>query len=348
VHHRTPCLAFLVAAQALIAQTPASSGSKVAQPRTAPRTADGQPDLQGTWSNATNKPLERPIELGAREFYTVQEAAEVAKKGYQGKRNAPPEVHYDFSQYGMDAMQANFAPNLRTSLIIGPDGRIPPMTREAVLRNGDRAERAKGHEFDGPENRSVMERCLVYGALEGPPMLPPMYNNNMEIVQSPGYVAILNEMYHDVRLIPVDGRPHIPRNIRQWRGDSVGRWDGETLVVDTTNFTDKTPFHGSSENLHVVERFTRTGKGTILYEFTVDDPATWVRPWSAQLVMGPAQGEIYEFACHEGNYGMANNLSGARAEERKAVASPGSDREKTGVLPSRDREGADLPEKGSK
>ncbi len=189
------------------------------------------------------------------------------------------------------------------------------MTPEAVKRNADRAAAAKGHEFDGPESRSLMERCIIYGAMEGPPMLPPMYNNNMEIVQGPGYVAILNEMYHDTRLIPLDGRQHIPQNIRQWRGDSIGRWEGDTLVVDTTNFTDQTPFHGSSENLHVVERFTRTSKDTILYEFTVDDPATWAKPWTAQLVMGPALGQIYEFACHEGNYGLANNLSGARAEE---------------------------------
>ena len=186
-------------------------------------------------------------------------------------------------------------------------------------RARQRAAKNKGHELDGPENRSLTERCILYGGLEGPPMLPAMYNNNMEIVQNAGYVAILNEMYHDVRLIPTDGRAHVAKDIRQWRGDSIGHWEGDTLVVDTTNFTDQTPFHGSSENLHVIERFTRTSASTILYEFTVDDPATWVRPWTAQLVMGPSNGQIYEFACHEGNYGLMNNLSGARAEEKRAA-----------------------------
>ena len=258
---------------------------------TPPRTANGQPDLQGTWTNAVNTPLERPKELGAKEFYTEQEFAELSKKGYLGDRGGPQEVHYNFGQYGMDALQSKFAQNFRTSLVVGPEGRIPAMIPEAVKRNADRAAMNKGHELDGPENRGLTERCLLYGALEGPPMLPAMYNNNMEIVQEPGYVAILNEMYHDVRVIPVDGRSHLPQNIRQWRGDSIGRWEGNTLVVDTTNFTSQTPFHGSSESLHVVERFTRTSAETILYEF----------------------------ACHEGNYGLRNNLSGARAEEKRAA-----------------------------
>lgn len=287
---------------------------------TAPRKPDGRPDLEGTWSNASNTPLERPKELGTKEFYTADEfAALVAKRGFLGDRGGPQEVHYDFAQYGMDAMQSRFAPNLRTSLIIGPEGGIPPMLPEAVKRNVERAANAKAHEFDGPEYRSLTERCIVYGELEGPPMLPPMYNNNMQIVQNPGYVAILNEMYHDTRIIPTDGRPHLAPNIRQWRGDSIGRWEGDTLVVDTINFSDKTHFHGSSENLHVVERFTRTGKDMILYQFTVEDPTTWAKPWSGELVMGPAVGAIYEFACHEGNYGLADILSGARAEEETAA-----------------------------
>lgn len=290
-----------------------------AGPWTAPRMPDGHPDLQGIWSNASNAPLERPKELGTKEFYTADEyAALVAKRGFLGDRGGPQEVHYDFSQFGMDAMQSRFAPNLRTSLIVGPEGRIPPMLPEAVKRNAERAANSKAHEFEGPEYRSVTERCIVYGEAEGPPMLPPMYNNNMHIVQNPGYVAILNEMYHDTRIIPTDGRPHLAPNIRQWRGDSIGRWEGGTLVVDTTNFTGQTHFRGSSENLHVVERFTRTGKDTILYQFTVEDPATWAKPWSVELTMGPALGAIYEFACNEGNYGLADILSGARAEEKNA------------------------------
>ena len=284
-----------------------------------PRLGDGRPDLQGTWTNATNKPFERPKELGSKEFYTQKEYAEVLKKGFVGDRGGPQEVHYDFSQYGMDALQSRFATDLRTSLVIGPEGRVPPMLPEAVKRNAERAAANKGHELDGPENRGLTERCLIYGAVEGPPMLPPMYNNNMEIVQGDGYVAIVNEMYHDTRLIPTDGRPHVPENIRLWRGDPRGHWEGDTLVVDTTNFTNQTAFRGSSEHLHLTERFTRTSAETVLYQFTVEDPHTWAKPWSAELVMGPAIGDIYEFACHEGNYGLRNNLSGARAEEKRAA-----------------------------
>ncbi|HEV2200527.1 MAG TPA: hypothetical protein VGR73_11960 [Bryobacteraceae bacterium] len=310
-----------LSAQSQAAAKPSSKDAKSGREKawTLPRTSDGHPDFQGIWSNATNKPLERPKELGTKEFYTEQEFAEVSKKGFLGDRGGPQEVHYDFSQYGMDALQNRFAPDLRTSLIVGPEGRIPPMTPEAIQRNAARAAKAKGHEFDSVQNRSVTERCLVYGGQEGPPMLPPMYNNNMEIVQSPGYVGILNEMYHDARMIPTDGRPHIPDSVRQWRGDSRGRWEGDTLVVDTTNFTDRTAFRGSSEYLRVVERFTRTGPDTIVYRFTVEDPHTWAKPWTAELVMGPANGEVYEFACHEGNYGLPNILSGARAEEKAAA-----------------------------
>jgi hypothetical protein len=319
----------LPAASQVYATSKPAAVSNQAKAWTAPRKPDGHPDLEGAWSNASNTPLERPKELGTKEFYTADEfAALVAKRGFLGDRGGPQEVHYDFAQFGMDAMQSRFAPNLRTSLIIGPEGRIPPMLPEAVRRNVERAANAKAHEFDGPEYRSLTERCIVYGELEGPPMLPPMYNNNMQIVENPGYVAILNEMYHDTRIIRTDGRPHLAPNIRQWRGDSIGRWEGDTLVVDTINFKDQTHFHGSSENLHVVERFTRTGKDMILYQFTVEDPATWAKPWSGELVMGPAIGAIYEFACNEGNYGLADILSGARAEEETVSAGATTNRQR--------------------
>ena len=320
MNHRLLCSIAALAASTFAAGQTLSPVAKPAAAKTAAtwtpsRTPDGRPDLQGVWSNASNTPLERPKNLGSKEFYTEQEAAELARQGFQGDRGGLQEVHYDFSQFGMDAMQSRFAQNLRTSMIVGPEGRVPPMTPEGQKRNADLAAKAKGHEFDGPESRGLTERCIIYGNAEGPPMLPPMYNNNMQIVQEPGYVAIINEMYHDVRVISTNGRRHVPQNIRQWRGDSVGHWEGATLVVDTTNFTGQTRFRGSTENLHVIERFTRTSPETILYEFTVEDPATWVRPWTAQLVMGPALGQLYEFACHEGNYGMANNLRNARFEE---------------------------------
>ena len=153
-------------------------------------------------------------------------------------------------------------------------------------------------------------------------MMPAGYNANLEIVQGPGYVAIMQEMIHDVRIIPTDGSPHLPSTIRQWMGDSRGHWEGDTLVVDTTNFTDRTAFRGSSANLHVVERFRRVDADTVLYQFTVDDPSTWAHSWSAEIPMMKIQGPVFEYACHEGNYGMANNLSGARADEKKAETQP--------------------------
>jgi hypothetical protein len=280
-----------------------------------PRTPDGQPDIQGVWTNGSAVPLERPANLGAKEFYTEAEAAQLLKEGARGDRAALPEAHYDLSQFGLQTGQTKMAANLRTSLIVGPEGRIPPYTPEARKRLAERAAKLKGHEFDSAQTRPLGERCLLWPQ-EGPPMLPMGYNSNLEIVQSPGWVAILSEMIHDTRMIPLDGRPHLPPEIRQWRGDSRGHWEGNTLVVDTTNFTDKTAFRGSTENLHVIERFTRTAEDTLLYEFTVEDPATWTKPWTAQMPMLKIEGPIFEYACHEGNYGLANNLSGARAAEK--------------------------------
>ena len=285
----------------------------------APRTADGQPDLQGLWTNATSIPMERPTELGAKEFYTPQEFARISAAGYHGDRNPLPEAHYDMSQFGIDPLQNKFAPNLRTSLIVGPEGRIPAMLPAAVQRNAARVAMLKGHEWDRAENRNLAERCIMW-AQEGPPMLGATYNNNLEIVQSAGQVAIFTELIHDARIIPLDGRPHPPKNVHLLRGDSRGHWEGETLVVDVTNFTSQTAFRGASEDLHLIERFTRTSPQTVLYEFTVDDASTWTHPWTAQIVMGPADGEIYEYACHEGNRALANSLSAARAEDAAKTA----------------------------
>lgn len=285
-----------------------------AQTWTPSRTLDGQPDLQGIWSNSSSVPLERPESLGAKEFYTPQEVAENGKKGFQGDRAITGGAHYDLSQFGLDPSQDKFAPTLRTSMIIGPEGQIPAETPEAQRRDEAEAARRKGHEFDGVENRPLAERCIVFSTA-GPPMLPFAYNNNLQIFQGPGYVAILQELIHDVRIVPLDGHPHLPASVRQWRGDSRGHWEGNTLVVDTTNYNSRIAFLGSTESLHVTERFTRTAENILLYEFTVEDPATWVKPWSAQLPLLKGDGRIFEFACHEGNYGMANTLSEARALE---------------------------------
>jgi hypothetical protein len=171
---------------------------------------------------------------------------------------------------------------------------------------------------DAAENQPLSVRCIIMDRA-GPPMLPGAYNNNYQIVQTAGYVMILVEMIHHVRIIPLDWRPHLPPNMRQWMGSYRGRWEGETLVVETINFTDKTAFQGSSENMRLTERFTRVDADTIRYQFTVEDPATWTRPWSAELPMKKTIGPLFEHACHEGNYGLANILAGARAEEKKAA-----------------------------
>ncbi|HLJ46176.1 MAG TPA: hypothetical protein VKU01_09220 [Bryobacteraceae bacterium] len=282
------------------------------------RTADGHPDLQGIWTSASVVPLERPASLKGKEFYTEQEAAENAKRvlgmsSWERLGSQAPE-HYNMSQYGLDLSQAKVASTLRTSLIVGPEGRVPPLTPEAQKRIAERAARNRGHQFDGPENRPLQERCLIYSS-EGPPMLPSAYNSNLQIVQDADHVVVLQEMIHSARIIPTDGSPHLAQSVRQWYGDSRGHWEGDTLVVDTTNFTDKTAFRGSTANLHLIERFRRIDKDTIVYEFTAEDPATWTRPWTAQIQLVRIEGPLFEFACHEGNQGVANTLSGARAAE---------------------------------
>jgi len=286
-----------------------------------PRTADGRPDLQGIWTNATVVPLERPAKLKDKEFYTKEEADENTKKvlGISSweRLGSQADVHYNMSQYGLDLSQVKIAATLRTSLIVGPEGRIPPLTPEAQKRNAARAAANRGHQFDGPENRPLQERCLIYST-EGPPMLPSAYNSNLQIVQTAGHVAILQEMIHSTRIIPTDGSPHLPPSISQWLGDSRGHWEGDTFVIDTTNFTDQTAFRNSTASLHLVERFRRLDDDTLLYEFTAEDPATLGRPWTAQLTLAKIEGPVFEFACHEGNLGMANTLKGARAAEEAA------------------------------
>ncbi len=283
------------------------------------KTPDGQPDFQGTWTNATLIPLQRPKALGAKEFYTQEERDEMDAKPKK-KFGASVEAHYDLSQFGLDRSQGKFATNLRTSLIIGPDGQLPPYTAEAEKRIAARRAAVKGHEADGPEFRNSGERCVVSN-YAGPPMMPSGYNNDLEIVQGPGYVAITMEMIHDTRVIPLDGRPHAPEGVRNWRGDARGHWEGNTLVVDTTNFSDKATFNrmAVSEKMHVIERFTRTGPDAITYQFTVEDPGTWTKSWTGEMVFGIAPGQIYEYACHEAHASMTNLLSSARNLERETA-----------------------------
>jgi hypothetical protein len=313
------------------AAQPAAKSGAAGKTGTPPRTPDGKPDLQGVWGSATITPLERPKNLGTKEFYTEQEFAELSKRVSEGVVGEGAElgaankqaVRYDLELYGFDVTKTKFASNRRTSLIVGPEGVVPPMLPEARKRNAERAAMNKGHEFDSYANRPLSERCILM-AQERIPMLPGADDNNLlQIVQGPGYVSLYHEIDHSTRVIPTDGRPHIAKNIRQYQGDSVGHWEGNTLVVDTTNFTDKTAFRGSGEKLHLVERFSRSDDNTLLYRFTVEDPDTWDKPWTAEVPLSKAQGPVYEWACHEGNSMIVTILRGARVAEAEAAKKAG-------------------------
>jgi hypothetical protein len=290
----------------------------------APRTPDGQPDLQGFWSNATYTPLERPDNV-TKEFYTPQEAV-AAEKAAAARENAQTDpgtvadVHYDFTQFGLDRSQATLARSLRTSLIVDPkNGKLPPITEEGKRILAARAAEAKklGGRWDSAQSNQLDDRCIIMAG-PGPPMMDAAYNSNYQIVQAPGYVMILTEMIHDVRVIPLDGRPQPSEKVRQWMGVSRGRWEGDTLVIETTNFNGKNPFRGSTENMKVVERLRRASDDTIEYNFTIEDKSMWERPWSAEALMRKTSGPLFEHACHEGNYGLYNTLVGARLEEQHA------------------------------
>ena len=285
-----------------------------------PRAADGHPDLQGVWNFSTITPLERPAEFDGKEFLTDEEArqyeARIALRSNRDNRepSAEADVSGAYNEFwwdrGVHAARVNG--RTRTSLIVVPaDGHLPALTPEGQTRAAARAEARRLHPADGPEDRSLGERCLLFNA--GPPMLSGPYNNYVQILQNSGYVVIYNEMIHDTRIVPLDGRPHQPSAIRRLLGDSRGRWEGNTLVVETTNFSEKTTVRGSGDGLRLVERFTRADAGTLLYEFTVDDPASFVKPWTAILPMAKTNDQIYEYACHEGNYAMTGILRGARA-----------------------------------
>jgi hypothetical protein len=307
------------------AVTKAAPASAAGKAYKAPRTPDGQPDLQGFWTNSTYVPLERPDKV-TKEFYTPDEAeaaikAAAAREAEQTEPGTTADVHYDFSQFGLDRSQSTIAYNLRTSLIVDPpDGRMPPVNNEGKKRAAERAAARKqlGGQYDAVQNMPIGSRCIVMGG-SGPPLMNAGYNANYQIVQSPGHVMILTEMIHDVRIIPLDNRPQPPPNVRQWTGISRGRWEGNTLVVETTNYNGKNPFRGASENLKVTERFTRISDDMIDYKFTIEDPATWDQTWTVNAPLAKTGGPIFEFACHETNYGIANILAGARAEEKTAA-----------------------------
>ena len=308
---------------------------------TPPLTADGKPDLQGVWLNQSATPLERPKELAGREFLTDEEVAEFKKRAarlfdvnndsdFPGGDNffhallANPERYDSPTATGSATVMIERTIEHRTSLISDPaDGKIPPMTPEGQARfaRTPPPTAAGGRPAAGPEDLSNAMRCITYG-------MPRIGMQNInaagplgyyQILQTPNYLAVTLEAIHETRIIPLDSRPHLPQSLRQWSGDSRGRWEGHTLVVETTNFSPKSNFMGSAENLHVIERFTRIADNTLQYEITIDDLTTWTKPWTVVIRMNRSQDKLYEYACHEGNYvTMEGILGAARADERAA------------------------------
>lgn len=313
-----------IGALALFAATALSAQNKAAWKM--PRTADGHPDLQGIWNNSTRTPLERPAEFVGKPTLTDADAKVWEQKEHQawqdldGTSEGP--LHktkgsegtgaYNVLFYDMGSGLARVDGVKRTSMVIDPpDGKIPSLVQQARERN--RATAARSRSGGNVKDRGLSERC-IYVSMAGPPMLPTLYNNNYQIVQTPDTVMILVEEIHDVRIIRMTAQ-HAPENVRQWLGDSIGHWDGDTLVVETMNFTDQTHFRGSSKDLKVTERFTRVDANNIVYKATLEDPSTWTKPWTVELPFVAAPGPIYEYACHEGNYAIEDILAGARKAE---------------------------------
>ena len=326
-----------------------------AKPYAPPRMPDGHPDLQGTYDLATLTPLERPA--GTKAVLTAEEAAklerdvaarvELGGQPIKADRTAPPKGGDGstgaaggvggYNNFWLDPGSSYTIVNgeRRTAIVVDPpDGRVPPLTPQARQRAAARLPRPTSDatesrdpgleppgSYDDPERRPPGERCLLgFGSTSGPPALPDYFYNNLhQIVQTPQYVMILTEMVHDARIVRMNAQ-HLPKTIRKWMGDSVGRWEGDTLVVDTTNFTEKTRFRGASEDLHVVERFTRVAGNALLYRFTIDDPSTWPRPWTGEYTWPKTNERIFEYACHESNYALENILRGARQREADEAA----------------------------
>jgi hypothetical protein len=299
------------------------------------RTPDGQFDLEGVWDFSTITPLERPNGLGDKQTFTDEEAVTFEKEENRRQNRDLIDPKTGGAQYLPGSVipynefwyerGSKIIGSKRTSLIVDPpDGRIPRLTPEAQQRLDAQADVAReeqlGHvRADSPQERSLADRCIL-GFNAGPPMTPGAYNNHVQISQADGYITLVVEMVHDARIVPVDGRAHLPSGIRQYKGDSIGRWQGRTLVIDTTNFLRETSFRGSSASLHLVERLTRIDANTLLYEFTVDDPKTWTKSWTAAVPMKRVEAPIFEYACHEGNYALRNILSGARLQDSKQRA----------------------------
>jgi hypothetical protein len=321
-------------------QAPAAAARGGATRWVVPRTPDGKPDLQGVWSNNSVTPLERPAQWAGKARLTDEELADVKKMiaetiadngdaqfGDQlilaalERRKNPISYDPGTGNYDQTWMVERDVEDHRTSLITDPaDGKLPPMTEAGKQRLAAVAEHRAASPANNPEDRPLGERCVNFGI----PKLGAGYNNYYEIVQTPTSVVVLSEMAHDARIIKVDGRPELNPKIQLWNGDARGRWEGDTLVVETANFSPKSDFRGSRENLRLIERFTRVGPDTLNYEVTVSDPTTWTRPWTAMIPLKRADELVFEYACHEGNHSMVGILRGARTAEQEGAAKTGS------------------------
>jgi hypothetical protein len=293
-----------------------------------PRTPDGKPDLQGAWSFANVTPFERPAALGEKTTLSDEEVAQIeeqaaanSKQDEKRQRGTAADVGRAYNDFWYD--RGTRAASTRQSSIVvdPPNGRVPSLTADAQQRASTRAAARKQRgPADGPEDRSLGERCIL-GFNAGPPFAPSAYNNNIQITQTKDYVVVMTEMVHDARIVPLDDRKHLPASVRPWMGDSRGRWEGDTLVIETTNFSEKNLYRNATPNLKLVEKFSRLDADTLIYEFTLNDPATWATPWTGRVPLEKLDGAIYEYACHEGNLGMEGILKGTRADEANAPTS---------------------------
>ena len=316
------CASSLSAQEAVRAASEANPAASPAPAWTVPRTLDGHPDLQGYFTNPNFTPLERPAAFADKEFFTKDEEADFYKAAVEYSyeftfQNSAETPVYDATVYALDRWQIGARPNMRTSLVIDPpNGRIPSRTPAGDARTKDHFVRQRlPLQLNGPEDLPARTRCMG----GGPAMIGSGYRSQYHIVQSRDHVVIIFEHMHNVRVIPLDGRPHLPAPLTRRVGDSRGHWEGDTLVVETTNIAAEDRLAGSSSALRMIERFTRTGPDTVVYRMTADDPATWTRPWTTELPLLQIQGPIFEFACHEGNNGLVNMLEGERAKEREAA-----------------------------
>ena len=301
---------------ALLLLVPVQGAAQPVESADIPRTPWGRPVLQGVWTNSSLTPLERPEEYGEREFLTPEELVELQRGAVQGRIDALPEpeatLAVEFSEIWMEPGPLSG----RTSLVTGPTGRIPAYTDAALARLADGLRQPLTQRADSHDDRGYSERCLRF-VTGGPPMMAFPFAPLLQIFQTPDHVVIQNEENHEIRVIPLEDRPHVDPRIRLWRGDSRGRWEGDTLVVETTNFHGKGGFRGSGPELHLTEKLTRIDADTVLYEFTADDPGTWTEPWTAEMPLKVSPAPIYEHACHEGNYTLPLVLNGARVQERE-------------------------------